>query len=480
MTCARGMLAVALCLLALPVASAHAALTVADVAFGEHPADDALLPFQEAVVTNDGVDPVAIGTPALAGANPDQFELDGSGCENVTLAATETCSVILIFEPTEVGDFAAQVDLPNDGLTNPQSFAVTGTGTPPPTDALVANPAGLDFGPLAVGAPTERSVVVTNTSDSFAPTVGQAALDAPFTLGTEDCSDHVLFPGASCTIDVGLTAAAASASYQGVLTVPSTGGTLTVSLAGSGAAPPDPGPQPPVTPPVLPRPTITPPKFAGPLFTARLTPRSMSLKARSATLRVVATRAGVGKPVLSLTGRDRKAFVVEQTTCTGPLARAKDSCTFQIRFTGHAGGAYEAVAHVGDGTATVDVDLDASAVLASAALQRMLRASAAMAMTSLRHAGLAKAISEGLLVRGIEPGQTGVLRAQLRAGKRTLGKARAFADDDGAARIRVRPNRAGKAFLRGAKRVRVTALLTFAGDSDDATARVKVSTTLRR
>jgi hypothetical protein len=458
------------------VPGAEASISAGDVAFGPEPADNALIAFEDVTVTNDGIDPVTIGTPSLGGADPEQFDLAATTCDGASLAPAATCTVTVLFMPTAGGDFTAVVSLPNDAAPEPASFGVSGTGTPTPQGILVPDPPSLAFGAVAVGDAGTLRVEVTNSDPGFAPTLGQVGTPAsPFAIATDTCSNVVLLPGAGCAIDVTFTPVLAADLYAGVLELASNTGTLSIPLAGSRAPaspPPDPTPPPPPSPPASPTPARDP-------FTLRLAPDAVSQRVRHATLTVTAARREIGRPALAFAGPDRGSFGVERSTCDGPLP-ASQSCAFRLGFTGRTGGNYEAAARVTAAGTTRQVELPAHVVLDAAALKRMLTARARVALAALSRGGLAKAIRTGLLVRGVSPGRAGVLRGVLRAEGRTLGALRRSVGDDGAATVRIRPTRAGGKLLRGLRSVRLQALLTFVADADHRAVRIGVSKTIRR
>ncbi|MDA0185248.1 choice-of-anchor D domain-containing protein [Solirubrobacter phytolaccae] len=118
--------------------------------------------------------------------------------------------------------------------------------------------AATDFGSLTVGATSSRTVTVTNTGDS-ALKFGTVAVTGPFTVVGGTCVDAKLAAGATCTLELAFTPAAAGA-HTGALTLNHNAGDGVTTVALSGTAVAAAAPVPPVsTPPAKPA-TLDPAK----------------------------------------------------------------------------------------------------------------------------------------------------------------------------------------------------------------------------
>jgi Tol biopolymer transport system component len=60
-------------------------------------------PSQTAGIVNVGLAPTSIARISVVGAHPDDFVLQESGCRDAWLEPTDSCSVVVRFEPTDVG-----------------------------------------------------------------------------------------------------------------------------------------------------------------------------------------------------------------------------------------------------------------------------------------------------------------------------------------------------------------------------------------
>jgi hypothetical protein len=74
---------------------------------------------QPATLTNVGVDPVTLGTPALGGPDASAFEVTADACGGATLAASETCEISVRFTPPAAASFAAALSISIEGVSEP-------------------------------------------------------------------------------------------------------------------------------------------------------------------------------------------------------------------------------------------------------------------------------------------------------------------------------------------------------------------------
>jgi hypothetical protein len=207
---------------------------------------------QTITISNSGDAVLTVGELTVAGAGAGAFSLAGDGCSESALAPTDECEVAVVFTPS--GDGAAQATLEIPSSTEDAEVELGGIGRAP-VGALSATPSGLDFGTQETGTSSApQTVTIANTGD--APlTLGQPALTGPaagqFSLG-DACADATLAPGDSCHVDLTF-APTASGAQVAALQVPSSIGTQTVSLGGTGKTPSPPAPpangsQPPPNP----------------------------------------------------------------------------------------------------------------------------------------------------------------------------------------------------------------------------------------
>ena len=192
---------------------------------------------QTVSVTNLGLATLNIGTIDLGGLNPSQFTLSENTCTEASLSFNQQCTFQVIFHPQSSGSKSAQVVIVSDDPDeNPYSLPLTGNGLE--TDIAVT-PSILDFGSVAVGSFSERSVTVRNdgTADLVLGTVGNPS--TPYSKTSDHCSGEVLNPTESCSITI-LFSPSAGGTFNSSFTIPSNDPdepSVEVSLSGIGLAP---------------------------------------------------------------------------------------------------------------------------------------------------------------------------------------------------------------------------------------------------
>ena len=221
--------------------------------FGNVPENAVSTP-QSIQIMNISKASVSLGSIGLAGPNAGQFRIDQSkaaspACSltSQTLTPTQSCNVAVVFVPTNIGDMAANVLVQvTFGLgTFSQSAGLHGSGLAP---VLQPVPLDVNFEDALIGttsADSAEPVTITNvgvvdaTISSISITGANLAdfstdggcLSATLTAGSGNCSIGVSFKPTGG----GLRAAQLNVTYT------ITGGTgpitLTVGLAGNGAAP---------------------------------------------------------------------------------------------------------------------------------------------------------------------------------------------------------------------------------------------------
>ena len=94
-------------------------------------------------LTNNGDEPLSIGTLAITGADANQFALAAGtdGCSGQTLAAGAECTVIVRFSPSRAGSASATLSVPSNASGGTLSVALTGTGQDPATAPTPQPPA---------------------------------------------------------------------------------------------------------------------------------------------------------------------------------------------------------------------------------------------------------------------------------------------------------------------------------------------------
>jgi len=103
-------------------------------------------------VTNIGNLDLEIGLLAVAGANPDDYQLTADMCSGQTLPPEAHCSVEMVFAPSATGARSAEATTPSNAAFGPHSVALIGAGLAP--SELLLSPSFIDFGDQPLGLPT--------------------------------------------------------------------------------------------------------------------------------------------------------------------------------------------------------------------------------------------------------------------------------------------------------------------------------------
>jgi hypothetical protein len=190
----------------------------------------ATLPLQ---ITNTSAAPAVFNAITATGDYAATGDCPTSGN---TLAPTTSCTIQIVFTPTQPGTRTGALNIATSLTTLPLSAPLTGIGI---ESHLQITPGSLDFGSIAIGASANLSLTVANTGTApvtaltFAIT-GDYAITVPCTLTT-------LQPGASCPITVTFTPTTLGARPATLtITSPNSGPDSTspdiVPLTGTGVA----------------------------------------------------------------------------------------------------------------------------------------------------------------------------------------------------------------------------------------------------
>jgi hypothetical protein len=257
-------------------------------------------------VANTGANTVSLNSPAISG----DFAITASTCAT-TLAPQTACSLSISFTPTAGGMRTGVLTVTDSAGT--QTAQLTGTGNAPATDTLA--PPSLTFAQQAIATTSSAQQVTLTNSGDVALTLITAAVSPGDFTATNSCGPS-LNPHSSCAISVGFVPSAIGAR-SATLTVTDQFRSQTVSLAGTGVAPPG----------------------------VSLSPASVSF---------AATGVGLSSPAQTLTLTNNgglplhisstamsAGFQIASSTCGSALAAAS-SCNLVIVFTPAAPGAVSA------------------------------------------------------------------------------------------------------------------------------------------
>jgi hypothetical protein len=318
-------------------------LTPSTISFDPAPGQtSALLPVpvgatsgtEQVEAENSGTGPVSIASIVIT----PPFTIASDKCAS-SLSAGATCQLLLAFAPTQRG--AATGTLTFTEGSNTQTVALSGFGWAAATDNLSAT--SLSYGGIETGqSSTAQTMTLSNTGDL--PLKGIVnTVSGPFTE-SDNCNGQLAadYPLASCTISVQFAPNATQLGAQtGTLTVTDALRVQTVTLTGTGLAPPDISFSPP----------------AGLIFPTQ----TVGVASSPLTL-TVTNSGGVAMANLNFTipgstvsGSPASYFTIGATTCPtagGTTLAAGSSCTVQVSFLPMASGGSTASLTISSANAT--------------------------------------------------------------------------------------------------------------------------------
>jgi hypothetical protein len=201
------------------------------IAFGQQSTGAGPTAASPVTVTNAGTGPVALGSPTIAGATPDQFKVTSTDCAG-TLQPTATCTVNVAFDPSTLGDKSAELDLPSNAPT--VTTGLTGTGI---QAQLTRSPDSLGFSAEVNTTSAPQAVTVTNVGSEAVP-ISSVAISDPldFTQLTDapgDCTPATTVPvGGTCEVRIAFNPAT-KGQKSATVTVNSSAPPISIALNGS-------------------------------------------------------------------------------------------------------------------------------------------------------------------------------------------------------------------------------------------------------
>jgi hypothetical protein len=272
---------------------------------------------------------VGINTPvtitAVSITQPSPFTIASNTCV-ASMKLPGTCQVTVRFVPTASGLVNGILSFSDSAGT--QTVVLTGTGQAPPTDIL--NPTSVSFSAAAVGqVSAAQPVLLTNTGDLKLTSIA-ATVSGDFQIQSNNCGTQ-LAAHAACTIEVAF-APAQLGGQAGVLTVSDALRTQTVTLVGTGVAPP-----------------ALSVSLASLSFSSQLVGVASAPSLLTITNTGAVAAANVG---FQISGLDAGSFATGTTTCTASL-RSASHCSVQVIFTPATAGGSEAILTVSSSTSGV-------------------------------------------------------------------------------------------------------------------------------
>jgi len=187
------------------------------------PDDDLKLPFgtlttgqsalHQVTLTNAGNLALVIGTIAQNNPLAAPFVLQNDLCSGVTLAPTESCTFDIIFSPTEVIESLDSIDIPSSDLNQgvlTLNLSGTGTSGPSPDLRIIDGQApqtdlSISFGDIITGRTVGETITLANIGSAtlvLGKIADNNAIDAPFEIVDDQCSNQSLPLLALCTFEV--------------------------------------------------------------------------------------------------------------------------------------------------------------------------------------------------------------------------------------------------------------------------------------
>jgi hypothetical protein len=183
---------------------------------------------QQLTVTNSGGGVLALGAVTATG---DFTETDN--CSGGTLGAGIHCAVNVTFTPTALGTRTGTLTVAGAVAGTGVTVTLTGVGTTPA--AIAVSPASVNFGTITVGAQSGTQTITVSNTGGLPGTLGSVAVTGDFQVQSNFCGS-TLPAGSQCLVGV-IFVPTAAGTRTGVFSIPGPAGTLSVALAGAGAAP---------------------------------------------------------------------------------------------------------------------------------------------------------------------------------------------------------------------------------------------------
>jgi hypothetical protein len=295
-------------------------------------------------VRNSGQAPVQTGNLEIVGPGHESFWFGNSDCWGRLLAAGESCSLQVWFNPHARTVYEAEVHVTVNGSTF--AAAISGTGGAPVVEAL-ENPVG--FGAATVGAAgAVRTVTLENVGDlpeSFFIGVLAGGDAGSFRLLGENCTLVELAPGEKCSAQVRFSPDSAGAKAAHLAFFGDGEGGLLIQLEGEGLAP------------------------AATMLPASFDFGSLAVGARGPANAFVVRNDGAASLALqsvNLIGANVEQFAISGDGCTGATLHPGAQCVVWVRFVPRSAGVKKATLRVSGPSATLTAALSGSAAKANA------------------------------------------------------------------------------------------------------------------
>ena len=285
---------------------------------------------QIATLKNTGSAALSISSIAITGTGAADFAQTNT-CGS-SLAANASCSISVTFTPASVATFTAAITVTDNATGSPHSVALTGTGTAAPAPAASLAPTSLTFSAQTGTTATAQVSTLKNTGDAALTITGISITGAGAAdfAETNTCGSS-LAANASCSISVTFTPASA-ATFSAALSIAdnAAGSPQTVTLSGTGTAPPAP--------------------------VASVAPTSLTFTAQTGNTAAAqtATLKNTGNAVMNISGitlAGTGAADFAQTNTCGETLAAGANCSISVTFTPASVASFSAAISIADDAA---------------------------------------------------------------------------------------------------------------------------------
>jgi hypothetical protein len=194
---------------------------------------------QTVTVTNTGTSTLPLVAVRITGQNPEDFSWTTT-CRG-RIAVNATCTVSVVFRPTEAGSRAASLTVSGDTSTaasaTSQAVALTGTGVASGTAGVTLSTSSLSFGSEPIGSRTaSQTVTVTNsgTGSLSIVSISVTGTDPRDFFGNTDCPTQ-LAAAAKCSVTLSFSPQGTGSRAATLSIADSAAGSpQTVALSGTG------------------------------------------------------------------------------------------------------------------------------------------------------------------------------------------------------------------------------------------------------
>jgi hypothetical protein len=273
-------------------------------------------PSQIVTVANTGGTTATLQTPTITGAASTDFAITANTCTS-TLAPSTACSLSITFTPTAAGTRSATLSLIDSAGS--QTASLTGTGTSPATDTLSTTT--LTFAQQQLNTTSPAQQITLTNSGGVALTLIAASLSANADFAIVNACGNSLAANSTCAITVTFTPTT-TGTRTATLTLSDQFRTQTISLIGTGVAPPGVSLSP--TTLTFPATGVT---LTAPAQTLTLTnngglPLTIASATISPSFAIAATTCPAGNPATLAPNTACTYTIVFAPTTTGPIAGA--------------------------------------------------------------------------------------------------------------------------------------------------------------